>query len=156
MKSITSRSLAPAVSCSRIWFLRSTASGALESASVWFWQTRQRSSCASAATRLSSSVFCARTGAQPRSSRRKSLAIELSAERPQLLLRDLRRERADMLVADHALAVDDVRFRHAVDAVVDRDAARGVVHREPVGVAIAPEPGQRVLARVLVVQTDDR
>src|SRR5688572_10801419 len=156
MKSITSRSLAPAVSCSRIWFLRSTASGALESASVWFWHTRQRSSCARAATRLSSSVFCARTGAQPRTGRRKNLAIELSDERPQLLLRDLRRERADVLVADHALAVDDVGFGHAVDAVVDRDAPGGVVDREPVGVAVAPAPGQRVLARVLVIEADDR
>src|SRR6185503_938158 len=158
MKSVTSRSLFPALSCSRIWSRRSTASGALESASVWFWHTRQRSSCASAVTRLSMSVFWARTEPVRRIAPKKNLptASQLLHQRRELLLRDVRRQRADVLVTDHAFAVDDVGFGHAVDAVVDRDAPGGVVHGEPVGVAVALEPGQRVFARVLVIEPDDR
>src|SRR6185503_14295071 len=138
MKSTTSRSLAPALICSRIWLRRSTASGALESASVWFWHTRQRSSCASAATRLSISVFCPKAvpARSKQAARMLRTATQLLHQRCELLLRDVGRERADVLIADHALAVDDVRFRHAVDAVVDRDASGGVVDREAVGVAV--------------------
>src|SRR4030095_6937597 len=115
MKSVISRSLLPALSCSRIWFRRSTASGALESASVWFWHTRQRSSCASVVTRRSRfGSSCARERpARPIAIsiiNRKSLATlgELLDQGTQLLLGDLRRERADVLVTDDALAVDDV------------------------------------------------
>src|SRR5688572_9073553 len=122
MNSRTSRSLAPFASCARISLRRSTASGAWESASVWFWHTRQRSSSASAATRLSRSELCA--SALPQNiNNMSSLAIERLHQRLQLALRYLGRERADVLVADHALAVDDVGLGHAVDAVVDRDAA---------------------------------
>jgi hypothetical protein len=39
---------------SRTWLRKSTASPALESAIVWFWQTRQRSSAESFITRASS------------------------------------------------------------------------------------------------------
>src|SRR5688572_4436866 len=137
MKSRTSPSLAPLASCSRIWFLRSTASGAFDSAKVWFWHTRQRSSSARAATRLSRTGFCAaQTTGNKRTSSNLATA-QLLHQRHKLLLRHLGRERPDMLVADHALAVDDIRFRHAVDAIVDRDPARRVVHRELVGVAVA-------------------
>src|SRR5688500_9491832 len=156
MNSRTSPSLAPLASCSRIWFLRSTASGAFDSASVWFWHTRQRSSSASAVTRLSR-LSAPNAGKLTMHKKSTNLATaQLLNQRPDLLLRHLGRERADVLVADHALAVDDVRFGHAVDAVVDRDAAGGVVHRELVGIAVAREPRQGVLARVLVVQADDR
>src|SRR5688572_6660008 len=158
MKSTTSRSLAPLASCSRIWFRRSTASGAFESASVWFWQTRQRSSSASALTRFSSSGFCAQTPAASIASMKTTIlaaAIQLLHERRQLPLRDFRREGPDVLVADDALAIDDVGLRDAVHAIVDRDLARGGVHRELVGIAIAGEPGQRILAGILVVESDD-
>src|SRR5918992_2179751 len=159
MKSTTSRSLAPFASCSRIWFFRSTASGALESASVWFWHTRQRSSSARALTRFSSSGLCAQTPPASIASMKIALlaeAIQFLHERCKLLLGDFRRERSDVLVADDALAIDDVGLGHAVDAVVDRDLARGVVHRELVGIAVAREPRQRILARVLVIEPDHR
>src|SRR5262245_43219562 len=132
MKSSTSCSVLPAASCSRIWLRRSTASGALESARVWFWHTRQRSSCASAAVRFSTSEFCAAAGSAQASQSSATLAaaIKLLHQGLQLLLRDLRRERTDVLVPDHALLIDHVGLRDAVHAVVHGNAPRGVVHRE--------------------------
>src|SRR5512134_1653710 len=159
MKSTTSCSLFPAFSCSRIWFLRSTASGAFESASVWFWHTRQRSSTASAVTRFSISSSCARTPRGAANASNSSSLVtraQLLHQRLELLARDLGREGSDVLVADNTPLVDDVGFGHAIDAVVDRDPASGVVHREPIRIAVALEPGQRVLARVLVVKPDHR
>src|SRR3990172_3940273 len=155
MYSFTSRSDLPEASCSRIWLRRSTASGALESASVWFWQTRQRSSCASAAVRFSTEESSPRT-LKDNTSKKRNLAarIQFLHQRRDLLLRDFGRERADVLVADHPVAVDNVGFRHAVDAVVDADAAGGVEHRELERIAVAREPRQRVLAGVLVVEAD--
>src|SRR5215470_6049500 len=102
MKSITSRSLLPALSCSRIWL---------------------RSSCARLATRFSSAAFSCEKAGKARKSTTRSLATlrQLLDQRAHLLLDDLRRERPDALVADDALAVDHVGLGHAVDAVVDRD-----------------------------------
>src|SRR5512138_2200994 len=100
MNSTTSLSLLPEASCSRIWFLRSTASGALESASVWFWHTRQRNSLARLATRRSSSVLCPSAAlAHSAATIRQTLPTgrELLHQRPDLLLRDLGGERADVL-----------------------------------------------------------
>src|SRR5712691_1289616 len=54
MKSMICESLAPCRIFCRTWFLRSSASGAFESAIVWFWHTRQRSSEASVVTLCSS------------------------------------------------------------------------------------------------------
>src|ERR1051325_7882244 len=161
MKSITSRSLLPALSCSRIWLRRSWASAALESAIVWFWHTRQRSSCASAVTRRSRAGSSCPLAWNARTTRResnKSLATfrQLLDERAQLLLRDLRRERPDALVADDSLAVDHVGLGHAVDAVVDGDAARRVEGDDLEGIAVPLEPRQGVLARILVVQAHHR
>src|SRR5688572_30101133 len=127
MKSITSCSLLPPFSCSRIWFRRSTASGAFESASVWFWHTRQRSSVASAVTRFSISGSCASAGSAS-AIRNRNLTTELPDQRLELRAPHLGGKGADVLVADDAALVDDVRLRHAIDAVVDRDAPRGVVH----------------------------
>src|SRR5439155_16367945 len=156
MKSITSRSDLPAASCSRIWFLRSTASGALESASVWFWHTRQRSSCARSVTRRSSAAFCANALAIQAMSSHLATGIQLLHQRLDLLLHDVGGERSDVLVADDALAIDDVGLGHAVDAVVDADAPARVEHDEMKRVAVALEPGQRLVAGVLVVEPDDR
>src|SRR5262245_8355754 len=160
MKSITSRSLLPALSCSRIWLRRSWASAALESASVWFWHTRQRSSCASAVTRRSRAGSSCPVAWKARTRRpsTKSLATfrQLLDERAQLFLRDLRRERPDALVADDALAVDHVGLGYAVHAVVDGDAAGRVESDDLEGIAVPLEPRQRVLARILVVQADHR
>src|ERR1700704_1504508 len=156
MKSSTSRSLAPRPSCSRMLLRRSTASSALESASVWFWHTRQRSSEAMPITRFS------RTGSSlPETpperkinvKRKSSLfTLELANERHDLLRHDLRRHRADLLVADDAALVDHVGLGHAIDAVIDADLAVGVVERGAAGVAVAMEPLHAVLASVLVVQ----
>src|SRR4029077_5378283 len=142
MKSITSRSLLPALSCSRIWLRRSCASGALESARVWFWHTRQRSSCASEATRRSrpgSSCPIAWKGRATRRRSDKSLATlrQLLDERTDLLLDDLRRERPDALVPNDALAVDHVGLGHAVHAVVDGDPAGRVEHRDLERIAVS-------------------
>src|SRR5918992_828908 len=158
MKSITSRSLAPPLSCSRIWFLRSTASGAFESASVWFWHTRQRSSFASAAARRSISESWPKAPSEMtlKSKSHLATALQFLHQRLELRARDLGRERSDVLVANHAALVDDVGLRHAVDPIVDRDAPGGVVDRELVRIAVALEPRQRILARVLVVKSDDR
>src|SRR6185369_7158143 len=157
MKSMTSRSLLPALSCSRIWLRRSCASGALESAIVWFWHTRQRSSCASAVTRRSrpgSSCPIAWKGRATRRRSDKSLATlrQLLDQRAQLLLRDLRREGPDVLVADDAVAVDHVGLGNPVHAVVDGDPAGRVEDRDLEGIAVPLEPRQRVLAHVLVVE----
>src|SRR5437870_2931126 len=156
MKSTTSRSDLPAASCSRIWLRRSTASGAFESASVWFWHTRQRNSCARLVTRRSSAGSWASATAVHAMSSHLTTAGELLQQRFDLLLHDVRGQRADVLVADHALAIDDVGLGHAVDAVVDADAAVGVEHDQLIRVAVALEPGQRVVARVLVVESDHR
>src|SRR5262245_43363407 len=135
---------------SRSWFLRSSASGAFESASVWFWHTRQRSSSASAITRFSSTGSAAAGAASFAVSGAASIAassttsalgtVELFDQRQEGVLHYLRSERADLLVADHALLVDHVGLGHAVDAVVDADAAVEVVDRDLVGIAHAFQP----------------
>src|SRR5687768_6875673 len=144
MNSRTSRSLLPLFSWSRTWFLRSIASGALESARVWFWQTRQRSSPERSRTRFSK-MGSSWAKASPQKKMRSTLAIELLQQGFDLLLEDFRRHRADALVADHALAVDDVGFGNAVDAVVDADAPGRILHGGDVGIAVSLQPGNRVV-----------
>src|ERR1700694_1362768 len=160
MKSSTSRSLAPRASCSRIWLRRSTARPALESASVWFWHTRQRSSVATSITRLSRiGSSAARTATESPAAMKTAntlFAIEFIHQWNELLFHELARDRADALVADHAALVDDVGFRHAVHAVVDADPAVEVERREPVRVAEALQPRECVIALVLVVEPDQR
>src|SRR6185436_8816656 len=119
MKSSTSRSLLPSRSSSRMRFLRSIASAACESASVWFWHTRQRSSSASAMTRFSSSRFSWEKAWPATKRKRKSLitwidlgTLQLLHQRQDPVAHDLGREDADALVADHALAVDDEGLGH--------------------------------------------
>src|SRR3954463_7188021 len=156
MKSSTSCSEAPFASCWRIVLRRSSASSAFESAIVWFWHTRQRSSFASFITRLSSSVSSWAPKAQKASAAKQRttslLTLELPDERHDALLQHLRGHRADLLEADHALLVDHVGLRHAVHAVVDADLAVGIVERGEVRVPVAGEPLQSVVALVLVVE----
>src|SRR5262245_50450270 len=164
MKSSTSRSVLPSRSSSRMRFLRSIASAACESASVWFWHTRQRSSSASAMTRFSTSTVsdageAARTGKTVaiRKRRRKSLGTpQLLHERQDPHAHNLGREDADALVADHAFAVDDAGLGHAVDAVIHAEAPFAIVQRQRIGVAEATEPGERLVGLVLVVEPDHR
>src|SRR6266852_2590312 len=132
MKSTTSRSDLPAASCSRIWLRRSTASGALDSASVWFWHTRQRSSCARFVTRRSSAGSCAKAQASQKMRSPLATGVQLPHQWLDLFLHDVRGQRPDVLVADDALAVDHVGFGHAVDSVVDADASVRVEHDQVV------------------------
>src|SRR3954471_3230318 len=129
MKSRTSRSLAPRESWSRMVLRKSTASSAFESASVWFWHTRQRSSSATSRTlfsRIGSSAAYRVENASNSEKKTALLTLQLRDERQHLALQDLGRDRADLLEADDAALVDDVGFRHTVDAVVDADLAIGV------------------------------
>src|SRR6267142_3864390 len=163
---MTSRSLFPSRILSRTWFLRSSASGAFDSARVWFWHTRQRSSSASAITRFSSTgsaaagaASLAAIGAASETSSRKASGlgtVELFHQRQQRVFDDLRRERPDALVANDPGLVDQVGLGDAVDAVVDPDPAVEVEDRDLVGIAHAFQPGEAVLALVLVVEPVDR
>src|SRR5678815_5541151 len=164
MKSSTSRSVFPSRRSSRMRFLRSIASVACESASVWFWHTRQRSSSASAMTRFSR-IGSSATGEAANadsvieiaSKTKASLrTLQLLHQRQDALAHDLGSKDADALVADDALAVDDEGFGYAVDAVVHAQAPLSIVQRKRVGVAEAPEPGERLVGFVLVVEPDDR
>src|SRR3982074_1961511 len=146
MKPTISLSLAPRCICSRMLLRRSTARSACESARVWFWHTRQRSSEARDMTRFSRTGSCwPKRCAEKNNRERKANVLftrQLAHQRVDLLRRDFRRHGADALVADHALLVDDVGFRHAVDAVVDADAPGAVVDGEEERVAVAREPGE--------------
>src|SRR5262245_9683172 len=164
MKSSTSRSVLPSRSSSRMRFFRSTASAACESARVWFWHTRQRSSSASVMTRFSSKgssttgeAEMARELARMRQTRKAKLrTLQLLHERQDAIAHDIGREDADALVADHALLVDDEGFRHAIDAVIHAEPAVAVVKRQGEGVAEARQPGEGLAALVLVVEAHDR
>src|SRR5579859_4936358 len=163
---MTCRSLLPALSCSRICRRRSSARSALESASVWFWHTRQRSSSASAITRFSrtgssdiggASFPTAKAALSAKARKRRTLlTLELAHERNDLLLEDLRRHRADALVADHAALVDHIGLGHAVDPVVDADLAVGVEEGSAIGIAVAHKPAHALDALVLVVEPIER
>src|SRR5437588_4642883 len=144
MKSTTSRSDLPAASCSRIWLRRSTASGAFDSAIVWFWHTRQRISCARLATRRSSAGSWA--SAQPNQKRMRRLAarIELPHERLHFVSHHVGGDRPDVLVADDTLEIDHVGLGHAIHPVVDADAPVPIEDDELVRIAVALEPRQRV------------
>src|SRR5258706_8145680 len=126
--------------CSR----RSTARSAFESASVWFWQTRQRSSAAIASMRFSSTGSAAAGAASlanapnvsSASSRTdSSLCIQVFQDRLELGLQELRRQRPDMLEAHDAALVDDEGLGHAVDAEVDSHPPVLVENRQVVPVA---------------------
>src|SRR5947209_15981680 len=117
MKSRTSPSLAPRTSCSRIVLRRSTASSAFESASVWFWHTRHRSSSATSLTRFSrtgSSFPCAFRARKTNRIKNALFTLQLRDERQHPALENVRRDRADLLEADDAALVDHVRLRDAV------------------------------------------
>src|SRR5881396_539695 len=156
MKSTTSRSLAPRASCARIWLRRSTARPAFDSASDWFWHTRQRSSAARSMTRLSSAASSALATETASNNAKALLAIKFIQQGNELVAHQLDGDRADALVADHAALVDDVGLRHAVHAVVDADPAVEIERRQPVGIAEALQPAERVVARVLVIEPVQR
>src|SRR6266404_4636990 len=99
MKSTTSRSLAPRASCARIWLRRSTARPAFDSASDWFWHTRQRSSAARSMTRLSSDGSSAPATETASNNAKALLAIKFIQQGNQLVAHQLAGDRADALVA---------------------------------------------------------
>src|SRR2546426_9435378 len=156
MKSTTSRSLAPRASCARIWLRRSTARPAFDSASDWFWHTRQRSSAARSMARLSSAESSALATETARNSAKALLAIEFIQQGDELVAHQLAGDRADALVADHAALVDDVGLRHAVHAVVDADPAVEIEGRQPVRIAEALQPAERIVGLVLVIEPVQR
>src|SRR5712691_4438095 len=156
MKSATSRSLAPRASCSRIWLRRSTARPAFDSAIDWFWHTRQRSSAARSMTRLSSAASSAPATETASNNANALLESTFIQQGGELVAHQLAGDRADALVADHAALVDDVGLRHAVYAVVDADPAVEIEGREPVRVAKALQPAERIVALILVIQPVQR
>src|SRR5476649_1075757 len=162
MNCVICSSLMPACSFSRIWFFKSIASSARESAMVWFWHTRQRNSSASAMTRFSSAGSGTAGGASLASTdpARMSpytsasslrIAVQRLHQRQNLVAHDLRGDGTDALVADHAGLVDDIGFGNPINAVIDADAAVTVVGRDLVRVSQARKPGEAVCALVLVV-----
>src|SRR3990167_1745500 len=155
----------PRRSISRTWFFRSIARPALESAMVWFWQTRHRSSAVIRTIRASSSgsaaagaaSWAATTPAASANTRAMiHLAIELPHQRFNLVPDHLGCQRPNVFETDHALAVHHEGFWHAINAPVDPDPAVLVEQRDGVRVAVARQPAQARHALVLVVQTVDR
>src|SRR6185295_19422948 len=65
------------------------------------------------------------------------------------------RHRADQLVDDGAVASDDERLRHAIDAPLDRGAAIAVNADDAERIAVAAEEAPRIVGRVLVIDADD-
>src|SRR6185369_1074685 len=158
-------SLCPWRSMARSSLRRSSARPALESAMVWFWQTRQRSSDAMRSMRASITGSAAAGGASlagnaddssaSRTSR-KALAIEEGLHhRLDARLDHLWRERPDVLHADDAALVDEERLGHAVHAEVDADAPVLIEGRDVVRIAELVEPAETFRPRVLVVEPDD-
>src|SRR5712671_1528466 len=145
-----SRSLAPACIFSRIWLRRSMARGALESASVWFWHTRQRSSDSSAIARASrlaaaaarsfSTPCAAAASAKPMRRTISLCTVQRLHHRYDFLFHDLGREHADALVANHTVLVDHVGLGYAVDTVIDSDAPFRIMDRCVIGIAEPLEP----------------
>src|SRR6185369_13442834 len=143
----TCASLAPRCSCSRISRRKSSARPACESAIVWFWHTRQRSSAATRSMRASSagsaaagsaSLACSGAASSTAISDRadnSALTIELFEQRHDLRVDHALRQRTDVLEADHALLVNHECLGHAVDAEVDARSAVAVRQRDGVGVA---------------------
>src|SRR6266540_6839815 len=87
---------------------------------------------------------------------RSRLRLQLAHERHDRLLERLRRDRSDLLVANHALLVDDERLGHTVDAPVDPDTAIAIDDRRRVRVAVLREPALAGDRLVLVIEADDR
>src|SRR5947199_7582225 len=169
-----SRSLLPSRSMLRTSLRRSSARPAFESASVWFWHTRQRSSTVMRCMRASISGSAAAGAAslawaamQSSSAHAHTVhgrgsagptrsSIELFHEGLDARLDDLGRQRPDVLHADHAALVDDEGLGHAVHAEVDADPAVAVERRHVVRVAELAEPAEAFGPGVLVVEADDR
>src|SRR5215813_11542555 len=66
---------------------------------------------------------------------RRRIPLQLPDERQYLALQGLGRDRADLLVADDPLPVDDERLRHSVNAEVDADPAVGIGDAQQIRVA---------------------
>src|SRR5437879_12732221 len=103
-------------------------------------------------TRLSSAASSALATETASNNAKALLAIKFIQQGNELVAHQLAGDRADALVADHAALVDDVGLRHAVHAVVDADPAVEVERRQPVGIAEALQPAERIGARVLVIE----
>ncbi len=65
-----------------------------------------------------------------------------------------RRDRSDKLVGDAAVAADHERFRHAIDAPIDRGAAALIGAGGDERIAVAAEETPRIVGIVLVIDAD--
>mmetsp|Transcript_22389 Transcript_22389/g.88603 ORF Transcript_22389/g.88603 Transcript_22389/m.88603 type:complete len:293 (-) Transcript_22389:412-1290(-) len=133
----------------------SSASWALDSATLWPLQTTQRSSRASRSTRWSRSLACTARLALSRRAAPRLRMLELLDQRQQALLQVLGRHRPGMAQAHDAAAVDDEGFGHAGHAPGQAAAPLRVEQRQRIGVAVAPQEGGALLGRVAVVEADD-
>src|SRR5690625_2949577 len=65
------------------------------------------------------------------------------------------RDRADMFVDDHAIAVDDKGLGHAIDAEIDAGAPARIRADQRVGIAELAQEAERVVLLVLVNDSMD-
>src|SRR5689334_24858488 len=79
-----------------------------------------------------------------------SRSLQIAHQRQDRLLKRIGGERADLLVANDSRLVDDERLGNAVDAEIDADTSVEIDDRQLVRVAVGGEPGEPVLALVLV------
>ena len=123
---------------------------------------RGRGRCEQGVSPHGDEARCAVSNCGPRSPDLRDATSPLSDGLPPALSRSrasarvdiVRRDRADQLVDDRAVAADDECFRHAVDAPFDRGAAVAVDADGAERIAVAAEEAPRVVGRVLVVDAD--
>src|SRR5687768_18622824 len=63
--------------------------------------------------------------------------------------------RPDLLVSDYSILVDDIGFRHAVDAILDACPAFRITDAYRVRVSELPQPLQSQVALVFIVEAVD-
>src|SRR5713101_2512669 len=83
----------------------------------------------------------------------ESLPLEFSDQRDDLLFKDLRRHRTNVLLGDTAVLRDHKRLWYAVDTPINRHTAIDIGARARVGVAHCIEPSCSVVGLVLVVES---
>src|SRR5262249_20034814 len=119
---------------------KSSASCTCESASVSFWQTRQRSCLVRFFMRASiagSSIGCAtwaaiapaRQKAANTANTKRLLIVQLLRQRHDALAPDIFSNWANLFEPNHPSLVDQKTFGRAVHAVIDRDASIVIVNR---------------------------
>jgi hypothetical protein len=80
----------------------------------------------------------------------------LSYERHDHGVQGVIRDRSNLFVTNDAVAIDDECFGNTVNAEIEAEASFLIERGSRIGIAMASEPGERVDARVLVIEPDDR